>query len=131
MSIGPERWQQMRRASKASRRKPVIRSCEVRRAGFAGYKVTIEGSNLIRPGLLLEIQFGDLPVTGLRVSTTGTVTGVVARKPESREVWLRVGADEVRAATTIRRVPASLDLIALLGDVSAWVRRLLRRLRSA
>lgn len=128
MSIGPNRWQRVRWTAKAHRPRPVIRSCEIRPRWGAGYEVTIEGLNLTVPGILSEVHVGDQLVSGVRVSPAGKITGMLARRPSSRELVVVVGSSEVRAQAKVRSRPAPPDLDDLARLLSTWRYRVLGRL---
>jgi hypothetical protein len=121
MSIGPDRWHRVRRAAQDHRPRPVIRSCEVRPRLGSGFQVTIEGSGLIRPGIFLDARIGDQPVTDVRVSRDGRVTGTLAEPPGSPQLVVTIGSDEIRAPATRHARPAPQELRALPHRLTRWL----------
>lgn len=121
MSVGPDRWHRVRRAAQDHRPRPVVRSCEVRPRLGPGYEVTIEGSGLIRPGVFLDARVGDEPVTDVRVSRDGRITGRLAGPPGSPQLVVTIGSDEIRARATRHARPAPPELPALPRRVTRWL----------
>lgn len=126
--IGPDRWQRVRRAAQDHRSRPVVRSCEVHPRLGSGFQVTIEGSGLIRPGVFLDARIGDRPVTEVRVSPDGRITGTLAEPPASPHLVVRIGSDEIRAPATRHALPAPPELPVLARRLTRWLRRARRRL---